>query len=523
MPEKRLLYFTTKTVRACSWSGGKLTSDALFEGSEEDIAEFTRYVAGAPRALYYLLVDIVEEDFHQETIPYVRGNDRHTILERKLAQRYRDLSLAMALSLGYESGPRREESILFASFSNTQPFQPWLAALVSQEARVAGVFSLALLAPALAKSIGIPHKRFLLASWQQVGMRQSFVDNGQIRFSRLGQSDGIDSTQRARYLASETTRLQQYLTNMRMLARDSGILDVIVLAPDQELAQYRAACVNTQQVSYTLIGVSDACKKAGLKEAPADMLAERLYMHSLALSPPSHQFADDNHRRFFNVWRAKIGSMLAGAAVLGLCLLFSAVRLYDYYDVQTQVQIDQKQERSLNEQYASLQAQFQKTPTSKENLKALVKNYLILQKQSIPLDRIFAELSVALAAVPQIELERIQWQVGSEPRAAAGTRATKAPPRPEAKAEAKAEGEPVYEIVEIGGRVNTTQASDYRNITLLVNQFADALRARPGIEVSSTQLPFDMNAEKSITGDIGAQREAEVPRFTIVFSRRSET
>ena len=126
MPAKRLLYFTSNLVSAYTWSAARLVQDATFENAEATPPEFEKYIDEAPEAIYFLVVDIVEEDFHQETIPYVRGGDRRALLHRKLAQRYRDLSLVLTLSLGYESGPRKEESILFASFTNTQQLQPWL-------------------------------------------------------------------------------------------------------------------------------------------------------------------------------------------------------------------------------------------------------------------------------------------------------------------------------------------------------------------------------------------------------------
>lgn len=522
MPAKRILYFTSSQVGAYTWRSGTLVQDAVFENAETTPPEFDTYIAEEPKALYFLLVDIVEEDFHQETIPYVRGGDRRTLLYRKLAQRYRDLSLALTLSLGYESGPRKEESILFASFTNTQQLQPWLITLAQKEARMVGVYSLPLLAPYLAKQLGFAQKRFLLVSRQNSGVRQSFVDSGQIRFSRLGQIEGDNMATRAHAMASETNRLQQYLINMRMLERDSGPLDVIVLFPDDSLAQFQAACVSTAQLTYHVVSIGDACKRSGLKSAPDSLLAERLFLYTLAGSRPSQQFAADDHRRFYDIWRARNATYAAGAAIFAACALVAGVKLLDFYNVQNQANSDQARERQLNEQYARLQAQFPKTPASTENLKALVKNYIQLQRQSVSIEKALIEISRALSAVPQIEIERIDWQIGVSPGRTAGPAGAGVPAGapPTAAAGEKGDSDPLYEVVQLSGVVNVAQASDFRNITRLVNQFTDALRARPGVEVTGTQLPFDLTAEKSISGDIGAAREAQIPRFTITFNRR---
>ena len=77
MPAKRLLYFTSEKVSAFSWNAGTVVQDAVFDNNKEELPpEFLDYVDEAPNALYFVLVDIVEEDFHQEMIPYVRGGDR---------------------------------------------------------------------------------------------------------------------------------------------------------------------------------------------------------------------------------------------------------------------------------------------------------------------------------------------------------------------------------------------------------------------------------------------------------------
>jgi hypothetical protein len=130
----------------------------------------------------------------------------------------------------------------------------------------------------------------------------------------------------------------------------------------------------------------------------------------------------------------------------------------------------------------------------------------------------FVEISRAISALPEIEIERIEWEAGADAKAAASRDASRAPAAPASEQPAGAES--VVQTAEISGRLNIPQTSDYRAITTLINQFAAALRLQPGIEVTRTQLPFDINAEKSISGDIGVARSAEVPRFTVALSRR---
>jgi hypothetical protein len=510
MADKRLLYFTARQVAAFSWKAGTLRADAVFGKEDEALAAFSAYIADGREALYYLLADVIEEDFHQETIPYVRGKDRSTLLARKLSQRYRDLTLALSMSLGYETGPRKEEKVLFSSFTNTQQFQPWLGVLNAHEARLVGVYSVPLVSPQVGQKIGVSEKRYLLVSRQKAGMRQSFIDQGRIRFSRLGQIEGEEITQRARQVAAEAGRIQQFLVNTRLLPRDSGTLSIVVLTHRENAAAFQAACSDNSQVKFLLLDMDEACARAGLKSAPEGMLAERLFLQVLATTQPAEQFADDVLRRFYHLWRARVALLASGAAIFAFCALFAALRLVEIFNIKEQTSADISLSSGLSAQYARLQERFPKMPASMENLKALVANYQVLERQNGSLDQMFSEVSTALAATPQIELEKLDWRVGV-PASQASRAPAPAPASPQS-------GD--YQIVEISGRVNVVQASDYRNITLLVNQFVEALRKRPGVEIISTQLPFDLNAEKSLSGDIGTARAEEVPRFTVTAAKR---
>jgi hypothetical protein len=521
VPDKRLFYLTAQRVTAYLWARGALRQEAVFRVDEEGTAEFSKYVARAPNSLFYVLADVVEEDFFQENIPYVRGRDRRALLSRKLAQRYRDTSLAMPLSLGNEQhGGRREERILYTSFTNTQQFQPWLAALRSNEARVVGVFSVALVAPTVGKRIGFKGQRYLMVSLQQGGLRQTYVEHGRIRFSRLGRVDLSDPRAIAQDCAAESGRIQQYLVNSRILPREAPPLDVVVLAPSEYKALYEAACVNTSRLQFHVYDLDRVGKTLGLDSAPAETLAEGLFLHALASSPSGDQFADDGLRRFYHVWRARVGLAAAGAAVLGFCLVFSAAKLLNVYQIDRQIDLDRQQEEAATEAYARMQSTFPKTPTSTENLKAIVKNYRVLLRQSAFPGNMFVDISQAVSALPQIQIDKLDWEIGAGAKTSTSRDVSKAP----ATAPAEAAGNEVsMQTAEISGKLIMPQASDYRAIAALVNQFAEALRQQPGLDVTRTQLPFDINAEKNIAGDIGARRSEEVPQFSVIVNKRRGT
>jgi hypothetical protein len=518
---KRLCYLTSQQVTVYRWKKGELVREASFAMSEAGAGEFSRYVSGNPESLFYVLADVVEEDFFQENLPYVHGSDRRIMLARKLAQRYRDASLAVPISLGAEThAGRREERVLYTSFTNTQQFQPWLQVLRASKARVVGVFSVALVAASLGKRLGFKASRYVMVSLQQAGLRQSFIENGRIRFSRIVRVNFADPHAIAQDCAAESLRTHQYLVNSRILPREE-VLDVLVLAPGKEPDLYAAACTDSARLHFHVQTFDKVARSIGLKSLPEEMLAEALFLHVLAESRPSEQFADDALRHFYHLWRGRIALLTGGAAAFGFCALLAAGKFLDAYQVNQQEVADRAQETRAAGEYARLQARFPKTPTSTENLRTLVRNYRALLRQSATPGNMFADISQALGPLPQIEIDRIAWEVG--PRGQAEGDASKAPaPRPVAATQ-DASAEMPVQSAEISGRLVVPQASDYRAVTELVSQFTDALRARPGTEVTRTQLPFDITAEKSISGDIGAARREEVPQFSVTLVRRRGT
>ena len=518
MLSKCLCYFTSHRVVAYRWTKGELRNEASFAMNEGGVAEFSRYVAGTSESLFYLLADVIEEDFFQENVPYVHGSDRRALLARKLAQRYRDTSLAVPISLGSEThAGRREERVLYTSFTNTQQFHPWLEVLRSRGAKVVGVFSVALVAAVLGKRLKFKSPRYVMISLQQAGLRQSYVENGRIRFSRIGRVNFSDPAAIAQDCAAESVRTHQYLVNSRILPRDGPPLDVLVLAPGEHRALYDAACVDSARLHFHVQELDKVGRTIGLKSAPAETLAEALFLHVLAQSAPRDQFAGERLRHSYHLWRGRVGLVVTGAAALGLCLLLAGARFLDAYLIDQESVSDRRQEARASEEYARLQARFPKTPASTENLRAIVKNYRAVLRQSASPDGMFVEISQALSALPQIEVDKIDWELVGQRTSDAQKAASS---RPTLTAQGQAAADTPIQNAEISGRLIIPQASDYRAVTALVTQFTDALRARPGTEVTRTQLPFDINAEKSLSGDIGTARREEVPQFSVALTKR---
>ncbi|KPK07655.1 MAG: hypothetical protein AMJ64_06125 [Betaproteobacteria bacterium SG8_39] len=514
MATKRLIYFSAAELRVYRRTRSALASEARFSADEAGIEAFRGFLGRHRGALFYVVADLAGEDFHEDQIPFLRGAERRTVIERRLAQRYRDTRLAAAISLGVVKDERRNERLLLASFTNAQQFTPWLDALAEAGTKLAGVFSVPMLAPALAARLAGRQARCLVVSVDRAGLRQSFIDNGRLRFARLEPTVNLAPDALALFVRSETARLAQYLGTLRVLPRDGTPLKVLVVAPRGERARFEQALLSDAHLEFVTTELPEAQGRVGLRSAPQDSFAETLYLHLAARIPPKEQFAKREERRGYLLWQLQRAVAAAGIAGLAACALYAGVIWVDILSVRGQIDIQQRESRNAADRYASITRTFPVTQTTTDNLKATVNEFRKIAARSASPEGTLAHLSAVLEQFPEFELDNLTWQIGKTdaPESRANAAATRAKPA--------ATVDQSVELLEINGRVNAAQRSDYREITEKVERFAEALGSNPAYRVVRTRLPFDVASEGTLTGDVGAQETGEAPRFTIVLAKR---
>ena len=503
MAARYLLYFTGEDHYLYRSSGGGLQLEAKFTGDDLGLGEFRAFAQGRSGALFSILADIAGEDFHEEQIPLLRGSDREAVVQRRLAQRYRDTRLAAALSMGHTvGGERRNERLLLASFTNTQTMTPWLDALEQCGARLAGVYSVPLLAPALAARLGTRSGRAFIVTAHRAGLRQCFVEDGRLRFARLERTVEMVPAALAGFVRSETLRLAQYLATLRVLPREGAPVRVLVIAPPGQRTAFESVLHSDTRLLFRTLDWAEATRAAGLGRFPEGSGAETLYLHLAATRPPREQFASNAERRRYFIWQAQRGIVAAGALGLAACTVYAGARWLDAMEARDAASLQVQQAQLAEAQVQRITAAFPVTHTSAENLKITVTEFARVARESAMPERAFAHVSRVLESYPQFEIDALNWSVSR-----AGAR--------DAKSAVAA-----AETIELAGRVNATRRSDYRGITAQVQRFAEALGGS-GYELVRTQLPFDITSEGTLTGDVARGAEAgEAPRFTIVLARR---
>ena len=521
MTAKLIVYFTATGHALYRWAGGALELESRFTPDEPGLADFRSHLKGRRGALVYVLADLAGEDFHEDQIPYLRGGDRQAVVDRRLAQRYRDTRLSAALSLGIATGERRSERLLLASFTNSQQFTAWLDVLAESGARLSGVYSVPLLAPALAMRLGIRGGRAFVVTANSTGLRQCYVEDGRLRFARLERTADMAPEALGPFVRAEMLRLAQYLSTLRALPRDGPPVQVVVVAPTAQRAAFEQALVSDSRLVFRTVDIDEAARKVGIKRLPAGGAGEQLFLHLAVRHPPKEQFARGEDRRSYLLWRLQRAIIAAGAAGFAACLLYLGVQLIDLIGTKNETALQRQQAQSATQQYERITASFPVTQTTTNNLKVAVVEFTKIATQSSSPEQALAYLSRVVEKFPQMEVESVLWNVGKavardESATAPGTAPTAQGASQGSAADSAAE---MMQMIEVTGRVNATRRSDYRAITGQVQQFAAALRSDPSWRILRTQLPFDVTSEGTLSGDIGSMEGTEAPRFTVTIGR----
>ena len=523
MSRKRVLYVLAQHAAVYAVEGGRLIDEGEFSVNDEGLAAFAIYLQRERESLFYVLGDLPEEEFQQENIPHVTGSDRAALVARKLAQIFRDTKLSQAISLGSEPGTRRDERVLFAAFTNTQFFHPWLKALHGHEIRLAGVYSIALMGKALFRKLGLKDHKLLIVSVHRSGIRQNYFEGGQIRFSRLTANVETDARRTAEACMVESGKLLQYLEGLRLASRDGPPLRVLLVAPRGQFGVFSEVCTGSQRLVIEVADEQAVAARIGLRSLPAGTRSEALFCFLLGQRAPTGQYAPKTQRRMFRLWQMRMAIFAAAGALSAACMLFAGGKLVEVMDIRYRTDIAKTQSDQDAQRYEEIRKTFPQLPTTPDNLKSTVQRFVEIERLSATPKVMLLQISNVLNAFPGIDLDRIEWAVTQTPAEVGEADPTRIPVAPVvqiAPAVRLAQDKTRYQVAYVTGRIMLPNRIDYRGLLEYLDQFADGLRKTPGIRVDLVKLPFDTRSGAKLSGGVTTDQTPAVPLFALRVVRK---
>ena len=506
-----LLYLDANGLFAFRESHGALAPLGNYPHTESGLATFRAMVARQPkRAVYSLLADLVDEVYHPDAVPHVVGPDRRAMLERKRTQHLQGSPYSCALTQGRETRGRRDERVLFCGLTRNAVVDPWVNALVEQEARLGGIYTPALLTEKMPlQSSGDEVDAELLVFFTTAGVRQVFRERNRLRFSRLSPANESSLIGHAAISADEILRTHAYLVSQRLIARNAT-LRVRVIANRSDIPIIERNLRGASQLDYAHVDLEQLAKRSGMQPPVCEESdSTPLFLHWMAKSPGKDQLAPKAARRFYHVGSARQAMVAVGVAVFAACALLATKQQVDAWTLRQESARLSAQGRTDALRYAALIRSLPAPPASPEAVDGLMRQLAQARQWPITPEGALRQLSVALDREPAVRLDTFAWRY--LPVEDLSSLPAWAQP---------AVGKNAASLSRIGLGFEPGAGKDRRAMVGITEAFVAAFAGDPAATARVVRMPVDLSSDATFSLAQGAGQHANPPTFAIELARK---
>ena len=491
MSRKILLFLCSENFRAYVWNKGALGEPLYFQHNAEGQERFGEFLQ-TQKAPAYLLVDLIEEDFRQETVPHLTGANYQALIQRKFEQYYRSTPFRMARLQQRQTEGRRDDELLFSALTNPARISGWLEQLQAQKTPVIGIYSVPHASIPLIKDIDSDH--LLLLTWEKnAGLRQTYFLNKRLRFSRLTPISANSSF--ADVIATESERTHQYLQSLSLTPQGQQ-LNVHIICHAKDRKELDAQLVSNQSIQYAYFDLQQLGKQNKSKNNYTDSDAAPLLLNLLATQTPRSGYAIPAHTHYFQLWQTQRGLFGLAAAIALACIVWSTLSFIEgsgfneeIESFKSQTGRMQKESQLIVSNFPNADQQPGDTPqgttpgatASASDMKAAVTLFRNLQHYAVPPEQILKGLTTALGNFPRIHTSKLAWQMTT------------------------VDANLPAQVITFNGEL-IDFGKDYRGALNYLNRF-QLMLTQAGYAVTPVKLPLDFSTQGSISADIGENRE----------------
>lgn len=508
---KLLAYHAGKHTEVYTWRRGALSARHVFNADEGGLAEFAAHLKKHRKLPLYFLVDIIEEDFRLETIPHLFGRSRHALISRKLGQVFRNETYRHTALQGRGTEGRRDDRLLLSALTNSAAIAPWIDAILECKMALAGVYSAPLLSQAIIRKLGLGKAPHLLLVTRQNdgGLRQSYFQNGHLKLSRLVFIAGNDPGTLIDAVNEESTKIQQYLNNQRLLPRDQQ-LEIRLLFSGDECSLLVDGCGSTPARRFLPHELRSAAAALRLDSSASAGIVS-LYLQFLARHSVKNHYAGTRETRFWRLNRAALAMKSGSLALLTFGALSAAYNIADGLSLATQTDQTYMQAERLEAEAQAMQSAFPLLPASAEILKGTVELAENLTAHPRTPETLMNSVSHALVELPQIRLQRYKWTPSANPNLDIGSKT--AAPQPATDGAAPSASSEIFELALLEGEI--APFTNYRDALAAVEQLTTRLKATPGLQVTPLALPIETDPQAQLKGSLNEGPQPSAAKFSL--------
>ena len=298
------------------WLGNKLESDVYFEPDEQGFDLFNAYLRSFRNEPVRLLVDLIEEEFRLIKIPFLRGSDRQSIINRNYTKYLRQSKYRFAISQSVEKRKRKEEKLLLIGLTNENLLVPWLNIIEETRTPLSGIISLPLLSEDYTQSLKSDSKAVILIS-QQVpsNLRQSVFVNGHLILSRLVPIVSFYQSEYANDVVQDIESTQRYLISQRIVDR-SELVQVHILTNKRHLDKLTIRCAETKAFDFKILDIDQVLENQEIQVPEEQDFSSALFCHLAVKKTLLNHYAQPKEKKYYHHHLASLALKFCSVVIL---------------------------------------------------------------------------------------------------------------------------------------------------------------------------------------------------------------
>jgi len=413
----QILYVTGQSITLYTKSRSGVELQDRFTCDEAGYSSLRTTLSAGSANPIAILVDLIEEEFREESLPHTLGRDRSRLHARHAGKLFRSTPFRSYRVVGRQKSGRRDDQVLFTALTNRDNIEPLLNVLHEVGIPVSGIHSLPVLTRCLLKPMGVKNNHALIISSQpDGGLRETFLRSGKVHFSRLAPVSEKTLEDYWRLVSSEAQKTQRYLHTLRLLGYNEP-LEVYVLMDKDRTVAFERQQLDTDSMSFSAVDLADLSQQLGYKHYPQTHYSDALFSYLLGRNAIRNHYAGPAHLRGFRAWQMAQGLRAAAWLVAVGGSTLAGMNTVDGMLMQEEkIQIEQATAQ-ITDQYHKATNQLPIEPSAALAMRDAIRFADTVQARDADLDHLFRITGKAFANQPNLAMKKFDWFLTQQPTA----------------------------------------------------------------------------------------------------------
>jgi hypothetical protein len=451
-----------------------------------------------------ILADLIEEEFRLEKLPHTYGRDRNKLHARHRAKLFRGTPFRYSQVLGRSAEGRRDDIVSFSALTNRDNLEPLLALLEQTGIPLSGISALPAITPRLLTPLSATRGNVLVVTEQpDEGLRQTYVCNGQVRFSRLAPISESSPEQYCTVLDAETHKTRRYLDTLKLLPRNE-LLDVYAITDTRRVQSTQRYCRNEELLQIHPVSLARLAAHLGFDSCPDSRYSNLLYCYLAGKHSVDNQYAPPARLKNYNTLRTGKAMYMAAWLFAVAGSTWSGINSVDGLFMEDDTASIRAAIVALEARYRQVSSDLPMQPDEARAMHEAIRIAESLESVRTDLTGLFSRIGSAFARHPGLQMTKFNWYSAN-----ARNRQNETTP-----VYATTPSSP-YVTATISGQLRHFDGN-YRLAHATVENLIQDLKAQPGvIHVALTRTPLDTRESSEIQGELSRNTTQEEAGFDL--------